>query len=380
VKPTPVVIVGGGPAGLAAAGALKQKGVSSTILEAGESVGSSWRGHYERLRLHTVRGLSNLPGRPIPAEMGKWVARADLVAYLEDYATHFQLEVRFGARAEKVTRERAGGWCVHTGTDELAAQTLVLATGYNRRPVLPDWPGREGFEGALLHSARYRNAEPYRGKRMLVVGSGNSGAEIAVDLVEGGAGEVLVSIRTAPNIQRREFLGIPTQVMGILAGKLPVPVADRLSLVLQRLGIGDLRPYGIDPPARGVMSRIYEDAQIPLIDMGFLDALRARKLTVVPAVEGFEGREVLLKGGRRVQPDAVVAATGFERALEPLVGSLGVLKPDGVPRVSGGATLPDAPGLHFIGYVNEPGGLLRKIRIDAEAIAEAVVAGARAAA
>lgn len=136
--PAPVVIVGAGPAGLAAAGALKQKGVSSTILEAGDSVGTSWRSHYERLHPHTERDLSNLPGRPIPAEMGKWVARADLVAYLEDYARHFQLEVRFGTRVEKVTRKRDGTWCVHTG---------------------------EGAREELLHSSRYRSADPYRGPR-----------------------------------------------------------------------------------------------------------------------------------------------------------------------------------------------------------------------
>jgi putative flavoprotein involved in K+ transport len=114
--------------------------------------------------------------------------------------------------------------------------------------------------------------------------------------------------------------------------------------------------------------------------MGFLEALRARKLTVVPAVEGFAGKEVILAGERRVRPDAVIAATGFERALEPIVGELGLLKPDGVPVVSGGETSPKAPGLHFIGYVNSPGGLLRQIRLDAAAIAEAVAASAETAA
>jgi putative flavoprotein involved in K+ transport len=327
-----------------------------------------------------VRSLSGLPGRPIPDQMGKWVAREDLVAYLEDYARHFELEIHFNVRLEKVSPDPDGGWQLQTSAGDRAASKLILATGYNREPVLPEWPGAGAFAGELIHSSCYRNAEPYRGRRVLVVGSGNSGAEIAVDLVEGGAGEVLVSIRTPPNIQRREVLGIPTQVVGILASKLPVPVADRISLALQRVGIGDLRPYGIDPPTRGALSRIYEDAQIPLIDMGFLDVLRARRLTVVPAVERFDGKDVVLAGGSRVQPEAVVAATGFDRALEPLVGHLGVLKPDGVPVVSGGETSPRAPGLHFLGYVNSPGGLLRQIRIDARAIAEAIAAPQRSAA
>ena len=205
-----------------------------------------------------------------------------------------------------------------------------------------------------------------------MVGSGNSGAEIAVDLVEGGAQEVLVSIRTPPNIQRREFLGIATQQVGILAEKLPVSLADRISLALQKLAIGDLRPYGLDPPKAGALSRIYDDAQIPLIDVGFLDALKQRRLTVVPAVEGFRSRSVRLAGGRDVEVHAVIAATGYSRGLEPLVGHLGVLNQDGTPDPSGGSTSPKAPGLYFIGYRNSPGGLLRRIRIEAEAMAEMV--------
>ena len=193
---------------------------------------------------------------------------------------------------------------------------------------------------------------------------------MAADLAYGGAKEVLIAIRTPPNIQRREFLGIATQQVGILAEKLPVKLADRISLVLQQVAIGDLRPYGLDTPKRGALSRIYEDAQIPLIDVGFLDALKQRRLTVVAAVEGFTAAEVRLVDGTRLQPDAVIAATGYSRGLEPLVGHLGVLRPDGTPAPSGGEPSPNAPGLYFIGYRNAPGGLLRRIRIEAEAMAQ----------
>ena len=182
----------------------------------------------------------------------------------------------------------------------------------------------------------------------------------------------MVSIRTPPNIQRREFLGIATQQVGILAEKLPVKLADRISLALQKLAIGDLRRYGLDPPTRGALSRIYEDAQIPLIDVGFLDALKRRRLTVVPAVEGFASQSVRLAGGRDIEVDAVIAATGYTRGLEAIVGHLGVLNQDGTPEPSGGASSPKAPNLYFIGYCNAPGGLLRRIRIEAEAMAEAV--------
>ena len=367
-----MLIVGGGPAGLASAAALGRRGVAATVLEAGPSVGTSWRAHYDRLHLHTVRSLSALPGRPIPAAMGRWVARADLVRYLEDYARAEGLAVETGVRVLRVDRGGGAGWRLETGAGPREAPVVVMATGYNRDPVLPPWPGREGFRGELIHSSEYRNAGPYRGRSVLVVGSGNSGAEIAADLVEGGASRVLVSIRTPPNIQRREFLGIPTQVLGIVLGGLPSRVVDPVSLALQRVAIGDLRPYGLAPPARGVFSRIREDAQIPLIDVGFLEHLRARRIEVVGEVRGFDGPAVLVAGGRRLEVDAVVAATGFSRALEPLVGHLGVLDRAGRPLAHAGETAPGAPGLHFCGYRNAPGGLLRQIRIDAEAIAAQV--------
>ena len=363
-----VTIIGGGPAGLAAAGALKRKGIPSTILEQGDKVGTSWRKHYERLHLHTLRRLSGLPGHPIPSEMGKWVARADLVSYLEEYVDKFDLDVRSKIEVERIDPDERG-WLVRTATGDLATDKVVMATGYNRTPILPEWPGRDRYEGDLIHSADYRNAAPYRARKVLVVGSGNSGAEIAVDLVEGGAREVLVSIRTPPNIQRREFLGIATQQVGILAEKLPVELADRISLALQKMAIGDLRPYGLEPPRMGALSRIYEDAQIPLIDVGFLDALKRRRLTIVAAVDSFDSSSVNLADGSRLEVDAVIAATGYSRGLEPLVGHLGVLGHHGAPEPSGGETSPSAPGLYFIGYRNAPGGLLRRIRIEAEAMA-----------
>ena len=376
-----VIVVGGGPAGLAVAGALKQRGVASTILEQGDSVGTSWRHHYERLHLHTVRSLSALPGQPIPAEMGRWVAREDLVRYLEEYVAKFDLEIRFGTEVTRIDAAdpnhlpsgSESRWVVRTSRGDREAGTVVLATGYNRIPFLPDWPGARSYRGELRHSARYRNAEPYRGKSVLVVGSGNSGAEIAVDLLEGGAREVQISIRTPPNIQKRAFLGIPTQVVGILAQKLPVNVADGISLALQKVAVGNLRPYGLDPPSRGALSRIYEDAQIPLIDVGFLRALKARKLRVVAAVDHFGEAQVVLADGSRLDVDAVIAATGYRRGLEALVGHLGVLAPaSGLPTVAGGANSPKAPGLYLIGYQNSPGGLLRRIRNEAESMARAI--------
>jgi hypothetical protein len=366
--------VGAGPAGLAAAAEAHRNGLTAVILDAAEAVGASWRGHYDRLRLHTTRGLSSLPGVPIPARLGRWVARDDFIAYLEHYARKFGVPIRLGVRVERI-EAAPSGWRLITSGGRLEAGQVVVATGHNHSPRLPDWPGQGGFTGELTHSSGYRNPASYRGRDVLVVGAGNSGAEIAADLVEGGAGKVWISIRTAPNIVRRDGpAGIAPQQLGILMRPLPRSIVDPLSLLVQKLVIGDLTRYGIAAPASGVATRVL-DGHIPLIDVGFLAQLKAGRIEVVPGVTGFEGGEVIC-GERRLKADAVIAATGYGTGLEPLVGHLGVLDSNGRPTFHAPRSSPRAVGLFFIGYSNPISGNLREIAHDARALGPVLAIGA----
>jgi putative flavoprotein involved in K+ transport len=363
------LIIGAGPGGLAAAAALGSAGVPATIVERATSVGSSWRGHYDRLHLHTARFLSGLPGMPIPRKAGSWVSRDDFVAYLEAYAFRRSLDIRTGTEALRIDR-RDGGWRIATSAGEIDASHVVVATGYNRVPLLPEWPGRAAFAGTLVHSSRYRSGAEYRGKDVLVVGAGNSGAEIAVDLVEKGAARVRLSIRRPPNVVLRTVAGVvPSQLVSILLSKLPLPFADAVARATARLTIGDLRKLGLPAPDRGIYTEMIRDRQIPIIDVGLVSALRAGRVEVVAAVEGFDGPSVQLRGGASIQPDVVVAATGYRASLEPLVGHLGVLDENGLPREHGENQVPGAPGLHFVGFSNPPTGNLREMSIDARRIA-----------
>jgi putative flavoprotein involved in K+ transport len=362
------VVVGAGPAGLAVAATLRGEGIDALVLER-STVGSSWRRHYDRLHLHTVRWLSDLPGLRIDPREGRWVSRNGVVRYLERYAGAHRLEIRTGVEVTGLVRED-GGWVVRTDSGPVRAGIVVVATGMNHTPFLPDLPGRETFTGEVVHSADYRNAEPYRGKDVLVVGTGNSGAEIAVDLVEGGARDVTISVRTPPNILRRNLGGLPSQVIGVAIRRLPVPVVDRIAKVVQRLTVGDLSRYGMPSPKLGLYTRVHQDS-VPILDVGLIRLLKRRRVGVVPAVEGFDGPDILLAGGRRLRADAVIAATGFRRGLEPLVGDLGILDERGRPVVHGPETHPGAPGLYFIGFTNPISGLLREIGIDARRIARA---------
>ena len=366
------VVIGAGPGGLAAAAMLRRAGVDTLVVDRADAVAASWRGHYERLHLHTVRWLSHLPGFHIPREYGKWVARADVVRYLEDYAAHHRLDVQLQTTVERV--DRAGdGWVLRTPTGDIAARYVVVATGHNHTPELPGWPGQDSFSGEVLHASRYRDATPYVGKSVLVVGSGNTGAEIAVDLVETGAREVEIAIRTPPHIVLREKYGVPSLALGVLFRHLPAQVFDPIAAAMRKVDIGDLSPYGLPTPTDGLYERIKRDDAIPLIDVGFIDALKAGQVTVVPAVTGYDGVDVLLADGSRRQPDVVIAATGYRRALEPLVGHLGVLGPDGRPTVRGSTTHAVAPRLWFTGFTNPISGMFRELGIDAKRIARAVV-------
>lgn len=372
-QPRPVYVIGGGPGGLAAAAALRGRGVRAVVVEKSDAVGASWRRHYDRLRLHTTRRLSALPGLPMPRRFGRWVARADVVRYLEKYAEFHELEIVTGVEVTRLESDGDGGWTLHaSGGRVLTAAAVVVATGYNHTPRLPDWPGRGTYTGELLHAADYREPGPYAGRDVLVVGVGNTGAEIAVDLAEGGAARVRLAVRTAPHIVRRSTAGWPAQRTGILVRRLPVPLVDRLGALVARASVPDLSAHGLPRPATGLYSRVREGA-IPVQDVGLIEAVRTGRVEPVAAVEGFEGGQVLLADGSRITPDTVVAATGYHRALEGLVGGLdGVLDEHGRPRAHGARTSPQAPGLYFTGFSNPISGMFREMARDAEKIARAV--------
>jgi cation diffusion facilitator CzcD-associated flavoprotein CzcO len=277
-----------------------------------------------------------------------------LVRYLEEYADRHALDVRLGTSVERIERDN-GGWALRTSTGDVTATQAIVATGYEHTPAIPEWPGRDRFGGSVLHAAEYRNAEPFAGATVLVVGPGCSGMEIAYDLAEGGAGRVLLAVRTPPNIVlRRGPGGLPGDVPALAMLRLPARLADAQMKVIRRLAIGDLAEYGLPQPEEGVFARHHREGKAPaIVDPQVIEAIKDRRIEIVAGLESLDESGVQLADGSRVEPDAVIAATGYRRALEPIVGHLGVLDERGSPRALGGAAA--APGLRFIGYVPRPG-------------------------
>jgi putative flavoprotein involved in K+ transport len=362
------LVIGAGPAGLAAAAELQKVGYTVIVVDKADSVGSSWSHHYDRLHLHTSRPLSSLPGRPIPRRFGQWVARDDFRTYLADFAKQENLDVRLGVTASSVAKD-ADRWTAETSIGTLTADVLVIATGYNHTAKVPDWPGLKSYKGRVVHSSEYRNPAALKAKNVLVVGPGNSGAEIAADLADAGVA-VTLAVRTPPNLVRRQVLGIPTQSLTLATYPLPTKIADKVARVMQILTVGDLSRYGLKKAPRGVFSQQAYDDVTPTIDVGLIDAVRAGKIAIVGAVESFTKDAVTLADGTSVSPEVVLVATGFQRGLEPLVGDLGVIAPGGRPLINADEQLPGLEGLFFLGYSNPITGNIRQVGIHARKIAK----------
>jgi cation diffusion facilitator CzcD-associated flavoprotein CzcO len=351
-----VVVVGAGPGGIAAALALKDTGIRPLVVDQAEEVGASWRRRYDRLRLNTSRFTSRLPGRRFPKGTPLFPSRDQLVDYLDRHAREQGIDLQLGTAVERIERGD-GGWTLRTSRGDIATSQVVVATGYEQEPYVPEWSGRESFAGRLLHSSEYRNAEPFVGKRVLVVGPGCSGMEIAYDLAEGGAACVWLAVRTPPNIILRQGPGsMPGDFIAIAMLRFPTRFGDAAARFGRRMDLGDLSEYGLPVPEEGVFSRLRRLGVTPaIVDREMIDAIKAGRIEVVRGVEALDGGTVRLADGARIEPDAVICATGFRRRLEPLVGHLGVLDGREMPRAVGGE--PTAPGLWFVGFIPRPGQL-----------------------
>ena len=374
VRDDDVVVIGAGPAGLATSASLRRAGVPHVVIERAHESASSWKGHYDRLHLHTVKRYSSLPFSPWPRETALYPSRADVVSYLERYAEQHQIAPQFSVEVRRIARD-ATHFTVDTSAGRLEPRFVVVATGYNGVTNRPAFPGLAGFTGPVVHAGAYRNPQPYVDKRTLVVGCGNSGAEIALDLAEQGI-DVAMVVRGPVHVVPRDLFGRPSQETGVMLSRLPVAVRDAIVSPILRVAVGDLSRWGIIRPALGPNRLIEEEGRIPILDIGTIAQVKAGRIRVRPAVQEVLSDRVRFVDGRTEPFEAIILATGYRPGLDRFI--------DGFESISDARGRPHrfgeemtVPGLFFVGFRNPPTGALREIAFEAPRVAEAIRAQAR---
>lgn len=366
------IVIGAGPSGLAVARELEHRHrINALVIEKAAAPAVSWRKRYDNFRLNTNGFLSHLPGQRIPLAAGRWPTKENMVRYFDRYVRLQNITLRLGCEVHRIDRT-GDGWLLDTSSGEIRTPAVILATGRYSRPVIPAWPGLAHFTGELLHSGEFRNAWPFRDRDVLVVGAGNSAADIAVQLADGGARKIWLAVRTPPHLVRRAIGPFPSDIFLELFARAPARTIDPLITRFNRLLWGDLSSYGLHRPPLGLKATVEQRGRIPTLADELVDLVRARRIDVVAAVAAVESSRVSLADGTSVAPQVIIAATGFSTDLDGLVGHLGILDENGDPR--GGFASHLGEGMFAIGYGIPPNGPLRAIRLNATPLACEVAA------
>lgn len=361
---TDVVVIGAGPAGLAVGAGLRKLGINFAIVEKERLVASSWRRHYARLHLHTVNRYSSLPYLAFPRDYPRYVPKNLMIRYLDAYAANFDLKPRFGEAVRAVRRD-GGDWLVETTASLFRASSVVVASGFNATPFIPDIPGLSRANVKVFHSADYVSGEPFAGQSVLVVGMGNTGAEIALDLAEAGARST-ISLRDGVHIVPRELLGIPIQVVAMVASRLfPESINDAIFPLILDVAPGHPSKFGMKRPPCGILEQIRTAGKIPVIDIGTLAKISEGAIAIAPEVAEITSDGVAFKGGAKDRFDAIILATGYRPSYAAFLESNVLQHVDSDPAGPFGTS-----GIYFVGFRNVVTGLLRQISQEAIRVAD----------
>ncbi|GMN39909.1 hypothetical protein TIFTF001_009138 [Ficus carica] len=393
------VIVGAGPSGLAVAACLKRKGVPSVILERSNCIASLWQlKTYDRLRLHLPKQFCELPFMGFPSKFPNYPTKKQFVQYLEDYAAEFDISPRFNESVSSAeydptlgfwrvrttttttttsttttnsTNKGFGGGEAGTGTGvetEYVCRWVIAATGENAEAVVPEIEGIGEFGGDIRHTSLYKSGHDFGGRRVLVVGCGNSGMEVCLDLCNHNASPSLV-VRDKVHVLPREMLGKSTFGLSMWLLKwFPIWLVDRFLLIVSWLLLGDTSHFGLDRPALGPLELKNLSGKTPVLDVGTLAKIKSGDIKVFPAIKRLKHHTVEFVNGITEKFDAIILATGY-RSNVPSWLKEGEMfsKEDGLPKRPFPNGWKGECGLYAVGFTKR--GLLGA-SMDAKRIAE----------
>lgn len=369
MRPDDILVVGAGPAGLAVSACLRMEGLHHVVLEREDKIAAAWHRHYDRLHLHTTKTCSGLPMTPWPRAAPRYPSRDEVVQYLQAYAAEHHITPRLGTTVHSVSRQ-AERFTVDTSAGPMTPRFVVMATSYNGVPNMPSIPGLPDFRGSTSHASIYKNALACKGKRTLVVGCGNSGAEIALDLAENDV-DVAMVVRGRVHVIPRDIFGYPTQHANVLLSYLPLRLRDVIAASITGLAVGDLSRWGIRRPKVGPNQMIEEFGRIPLLDLGTIAMIKKGKIRVLPALQAILPNGARFAGGETHPFECIIFATGYAPNLANLIDNFGEISDSrGRPHRFGEET--GITGLYFVGFKNPPTGALREIAIEAPRVAKSI--------
>ncbi|KAK4761824.1 hypothetical protein SAY87_029708 [Trapa incisa] len=359
------VIVGAGPSGLAVGAGLKQQGVPFIILERANCIASLWQNRtYDRLKLHLPKQFCQLPDFPFPDDFPEYPTKYQFVSYLESYASHFGIHPNFNETVLSAKYDCLFGlWRVRTVVSggrsrqrvepfevEYICRWLVVASGENAEKVVPEFEGIHEFEGDVMHACDYKSGERYRGKRVLVVGCGNSGMEVSLDLCNHDVKPSMV-VRSSVHVLPREVLGLSTFELAVMMMKwLPLWLIDKILVILAWLILGNLEKYGLRRPKTGPLQLKNASGKTPVLDIGTLKKIRSSEIMIVPGIKKFSRRHVEFVNGEKLEIDSAILATGYRSNVPSWLKDNDFFTEDGIPKNPFPNGWKGQTGLYAVGF------------------------------
>ncbi|KAK7320708.1 hypothetical protein VNO77_30428 [Canavalia gladiata] len=346
------IIVGGGPSGLAVAACLSQHGVPYVILERSNCIASLWQNRtYNRLKLHLPKHFCQLPLMGFPPNFPKYPSKYQFISYMESYASHFSIRPIFNQTVRNAEFDSTNKlWVVTTNHSVYLSRWLVVATGENAEPFVPGISGMELFRGPIAHTSVYKSGFNYKNQKVLVVGCGNSGMEVSLDLCRYNATPHMVA-RNTVHVLPREMFGFSTFGIAMALNKwFPIKLVDKFLLLVTSFILGNTNDYGIKRPKTGPIELKLATGKTPVLDVGQLAQIKSGKIKVMEGVKEITRNGAKFMDGQEKEFDAIILATGYKSNVPTWLKSCEFFTEDGMPKTPFPNGWKGEQGLYTVGF------------------------------